>query len=192
VAIVGEDKRPKVGASWVKPKARPSRMGDIHPTADHLNAPLRPHDDGGMDRPGVPASSVPGKAFPLGRVNDSDLCAVCTVGTNLTARMVTVWHRGKSGVNCLLGKAYKPTCPFPLPYEIVEMIIAHLTRDLRTLKACSLICWGSRSGTCEVSQFPYTVESQVFQDGGLHIVPRQTLCYTSELCRIWGNDAEGS
>ena len=39
---------------------------------------------------------------------------------------------------------HPPTLPTPPrappPYDIAEMIIAHLTRDLRTLKACSLTC----------------------------------------------------
>jgi len=60
--------------------------------------------------------------------------------------MVTgVWHRTKVKINRFLGgplpeacTAHEPTCP--LPYEITEMIIAHLTHDPRTLKACSLTC----------------------------------------------------
>ena len=64
---------------------------------------------------------------------------------NLSTHIVTVWHRGKVKINRFLSNtfpwmrtAYGPT--LPLPYEITEMIIAHLTHDLDTLKACSLTC----------------------------------------------------
>jgi hypothetical protein len=59
--------------------------------------------------------------------------------------MVTVWHQAKAKVNRLLSNArpearttHESTCR--VPYETVEMIIAHLTYDLDTLKACSLTC----------------------------------------------------
>ena len=55
--------------------------------------------------------------------------------------MVIIWHRGKAKAVRLLGNArtvHKKSRGFP--YEIVEMIIAHLVRDLCTLKACSLTC----------------------------------------------------
>ena len=59
--------------------------------------------------------------------------------------MVIVWHRGKARVNRLLGNAFpwmrtvqEQTCR--LPYELVEMVVACLTRDQETLKACSLTC----------------------------------------------------
>ena len=68
-----------------------------------------------------------------------------TTGTNLSTRMVTAWRQGKAKVNHLLGNsppeshtAHEPTRYFP--HEIVEMIIAHLTHDLGTLKTCSLTC----------------------------------------------------
>jgi len=56
-----------------------------------------------------------------------------------------LWHRGKATVNRLTGNAPPKTrrtreSTFRLPYEIVEMITAHLTSDLATLKACSLTC----------------------------------------------------
>jgi len=59
--------------------------------------------------------------------------------------MVTVWRRGKTKANLLLSNAFpwtrtrhEPTRP--LPYEIAEMIVAHITNDLDTLKAFSLTC----------------------------------------------------
>jgi len=82
-------------------------------------------------------------AHPVVRVNYSDLCAIHTVGT-----MVTAWRRSKAKVNRLLGNTTpetrtphcEPTPPFPFPYDIVEMVIIHLTNDLCALKACSLTC----------------------------------------------------
>jgi hypothetical protein len=59
--------------------------------------------------------------------------------------MMMVWYRGKAKVSRLLGNgpsktrnSHESICQ--LPYEIVEMIIAHLTRHIGTLKACSLTC----------------------------------------------------
>jgi hypothetical protein len=59
--------------------------------------------------------------------------------------MRIVWRRGKANVNRLLGNASPGTRTKPkqaphLPYEIMEMIIAHIAHDLDTLKACSLTC----------------------------------------------------
>jgi len=59
--------------------------------------------------------------------------------------MVIAWHRGKVKVNRLLGSPLSETYAtreliLPLPCEIAEMIIAHLTHDLNTLKAYSLTC----------------------------------------------------
>jgi len=71
-------------------------------------------------------------------INGSDLCTIRTVGTN---RVVIIWNRAKANVNRLLGNAHlthESTCR--LPYEVVELIIAHLTHNLDALKACSLAC----------------------------------------------------
>jgi len=76
------------------------------------------------------------------RINDYDLCAVRTVGNNLSARIVTALRRGKTKVDRFLGHTFpqtRTTIP-PLPYDIVDTIIAHLTHDRRTLTACSLTC----------------------------------------------------
>ena len=59
-------------------------------------------------------------------------------------RMI-IWHRGKAAVSHLLGNAPQKIpkvreSTFRLPYETVEIITAHLTSDLATLKACSLTC----------------------------------------------------
>ena len=56
-----------------------------------------------------------------------------------------VRHRGKTGMGCPTSSA-PPTSPVVhestcrLPYEIVEIIIAYVARDLNTLKTCSLAC----------------------------------------------------
>ena len=78
-------------------------------------------------------------------VGGSDIRTPQIVGMTLSARMVIIWHRGKTKVNRLLGNplsetraAHESTCR--LPYEFVEMIIAHLAHDLDALKACSLAC----------------------------------------------------
>ena len=82
---------------------------------------------------------------PLVHMDDSDLCAVHTVGINLSTRMAIIWRQGKAQVNRLLGNAppatctaHESTCCFP--YEIVEMIIAYFTHNLKALKACSMTC----------------------------------------------------
>jgi len=67
------------------------------------------------------------------------------LGVNLSTRIRIVWRRGKARANRLIGNAppevrttHESTCCFP--YEIVEMIIAHLVRDFGTLKVCALTC----------------------------------------------------
>jgi len=65
--------------------------------------------------------------------------------------MVTAWRRPKAKVNNLNNAPLEPqetwtthelTRPFPapFPYDIVDMIIAYLTRHRDTLEACSLTC----------------------------------------------------
>ena len=74
-------------------------------------------------------------------VNSSDFCAVRTVGVGLSTRVRIVWRRGKANINRLLGNAptaHGPVCR--LPYEIVEMIVAHIAHDLDSLKPFSLTC----------------------------------------------------
>ena len=78
--------------------------------------------------------------IPLLHINDPDLWAARTVG-------IIPWHRGKVKDNHSLNKAppessttFRPIRPTPLPYEILEMIVTHLTYNRRTLKACSLTC----------------------------------------------------
>lgn len=59
--------------------------------------------------------------------------------------MVNIWHRGKTKLNRLLGNSPPNTrtaheSARRLPQESVETIIAYLSHDLDTLKACSLTC----------------------------------------------------
>lgn len=67
---------------------------------------------------------------------------------------MTVWRRGQAKIDRLIGiappetrTAHESTCR--APYDIVEMIISHLTRDPGALKACSLTCrsWHTRAVT---------------------------------------------
>jgi hypothetical protein len=78
-------------------------------------------------------------------MNVSDICAIRTVGVNLSTRMRIVWRRGKASINRLLGTpppetriAHASTCR--LPYEIIETIIANIAHNLDALKALSLTC----------------------------------------------------
>ena len=85
-----------------------------------------------------------GYESPLVRANDSDLCAVRTTGTNLSTPAATVPHRSKTN-NPLPSNTPSELCPTPnstcgLPHDVVEIIIAHLSRNLGDLKACSLTC----------------------------------------------------
>ena len=56
--------------------------------------------------------------------------------------MVTIWHRGKAKINRLLDNETRVTheSACRVPYDIMEMIIAHLTYDLPALEACALTC----------------------------------------------------
>ena len=83
---------------------------------------------------------------PLTHINGLT-CAARTIGMNLSTFILLVWHRGKAKANRLLANmppeartTHESTRRFPLPYEILEMITAHLTHDLRALKTCSLTC----------------------------------------------------
>ena len=86
------------------------------------------------------------------RANISDPYT-CAIGVNLPTRMRIVWRRAKANINRLFSNAppdVPPDAPpetptargttFGLPYDIVEMIIAHTAHDLDALKACSLTC----------------------------------------------------
>ena len=114
-----------------------SRSSDSHTRHKVDDAPTaRDGDHPSMSKP-LSSGLAP---LPL-QINDPDLC--CTVGTNLSNQMMAIWQRGKARVSRLLDNAppemrttHEPASY--LPYEITEMIIAHLTHDLNTLKACSL------------------------------------------------------
>jgi len=92
-----------------------------------------------VGRSRVSASSELSTVPPFVYTVDSDLCAVCTVGTNSSD------DQEKDKIGRLLRSAPSETCTtyistLSLPYDIVEMIIAYLARDLDALKACSLAC----------------------------------------------------
>jgi len=86
-----------------------------------------------------PVSSESSMLLSLVHIGGSDLCAVRTVGTNPSD------DQGRDKVNLPLSNTPPKTSTThesrcSLPHEITEMIIAHLTRDLDALKACSLTC----------------------------------------------------
>ncbi|KAF9643704.1 hypothetical protein BDM02DRAFT_1364424 [Thelephora ganbajun] len=101
---------------------------------------------GDVGRSRGPVPSVSSMVVPLVQKDGSDLCAVRAIGLNLSNRIaMIVWHRGKAKTSRPLSGASPEMCTTcesscRLPYEIVEIIIAHLTYDLDTMKACSLVC----------------------------------------------------
>ena len=101
--------------------------------------PQTPRDGGHSTRPSSPKS---GAAPLLLRANDSDLR---TAGTDTPTHAVTISHRGKAKVDRRFSNAtpesrttLKPT--YNLPYDVLEMVLVHLTHNLEDLKACSLVC----------------------------------------------------
>jgi len=95
--------------------------------------------------------------------NVSDLYVIYTSGITLFTRIV--WYRGKAKINLLLGYTSPETlvtdkAPFPLPHEIVEMIIDHLIYDLRALKACSLTCY-----SWYIAAVPHLHHTITFREG---------------------------
>lgn len=89
-----------------------------------------------------PVSSLSSIALPLMCVSASDSPLRSAIGLSASNRLaMMVWHRSKAKISRLLTKpdtAHESACH--LPQEIIEIIIAHLTRDLTALKACSLTC----------------------------------------------------
>jgi len=81
----------------------------------------------------------------LSHPDDSNSCAGRIIGIDISTRMVAILHQGKARIKRILDStppetrtAHESTCC--VPHDIVEMILAHLIRDLGTLKACSLTC----------------------------------------------------
>ena len=114
-------------------------------------------------------------------MNYSDLC---TVGINLSTRMVTIWRRGKTKVNRFLSNVFPWTCTtygqtLPLPYELAEMIIAHPTHDLDTLKACSLTC-----RSWYIVAVPHLHHTITLKAGGPDFLTRGKLKPLSKLYRL--------
>ena len=83
--------------------------------------------------------------YLLPHLNGSDLCTVLIIVIDLSTRVATVWHQGKARINRHLQSGppgthipHESTCR--VPHEIVEVILAHFTDDIPTLKACSFTC----------------------------------------------------
>jgi len=101
---------------------------------------------GGVGRSAGPVLSVSSMAKILITVNGSDLRPAYTIGTDPSNRFVMVWQRVKARIVRLLRNAAPEILPahestLRFPYDIMEMIIAHLAHDLGALKACSLTCY---------------------------------------------------
>ena len=65
--------------------------------------------------------------------------------------------------------------PFPLPYDIVEMVIAHLTHDLSDLKACSLTCRSWYTATVQHLHYTITLVRNKPDIGNNRLEPLSTL-----------------
>ena len=70
---------------------------------------------------------------------------ICTIGPDVSNRVMNLWHGTKSKISQLVRHTFANTrttdeSACRLPHEIVEMIIAHLIDDLNILKSCSLTC----------------------------------------------------
>ena len=98
-----------------------------------------------MDHPRLSTSPISSMSHPQVHIDSSDFRTIRTVGMTLSTRLGTAWRQSKAKANRLLCNAFLWTRPTygptrPLPYEIAEMIVAHITHDLETLKAYSLTC----------------------------------------------------
>ena len=63
-----------------------------------------------------------------------------------------------------------PSPSFPLPYEILEMITAHLTYDLADLKACSLTCHSWYSASVPLLHHTLTLRERPFETDRIRLV----------------------
>jgi hypothetical protein len=101
--------------------------------------------------------------------------------------MRTVWRRGRANINRLLSNAPPDAPPEThtargmasrLPYEILEIIIAHIAHDLNALKACSLAC---RSWS--IAAVPHLHHTLTLTDV-IHSITRRELKPLSHLHRL--------
>ena len=104
-----------------------------HPLTEMVTSPTT-RDVG---RPRGPRSRISSETSPPIPIHDSDLCAIYTAGTNPSTSS-TPFDRLLSDPPPEPRIAHESSCR--VPYEIAEMIIAHLVRDLGALKTCSLTC----------------------------------------------------
>ena len=106
-------------------------------------------------------SSMSGNAAEKLLVTSSNHRFLHYKGLDLLARIT--WYRSKAQINRVLYHQVSSTSTVkrsnPLPHEIVEMIIGHLTHDIRTLKVFSLTCY-----SCYIAAFPYIHRTLVLSD----------------------------
>jgi len=127
-----------------------------------------------VDRSRVSASSELSMVPPFVHTVDSDLCAVCTVGTNSSD------DQEKDKIGRLLRSAPSETCTayistFRLPYDIVEMTIAYLARDLDALKACSLACRSWYIAAVPRIHHTLTLSNKAYDESRRGLEPLSTL-----------------
>ena len=95
---------------------------------------------GGWTSIGSFRSSLCVRPFPLRFALIFPLQTELVTDNDVSAPMATVWDRRKAELfsNTPQETARESTCR--IPYEVVEMIVAHLTHDVGALKGCSLTC----------------------------------------------------
>ena len=135
-------------------------------------------------------------ASPRIHINDPDLCVFHAVGTNLLVHVATVWHLCRDKIDRLLSitlasstppetrTAHESTCR--VPYDIVEIIIAQLIHDVKTLKACSLACRSWNIVTIPYLQHTLTLRSDAPSHTGDALKPPSARDKLRPLSRLHG------
>ena len=70
---------------------------------------------------------------------------------------------------------YIPTHPSPFPYDILDIIIAHLTHDLGSLEACSLVCRSWYAAAAPRLHYTLTLTGDKPEVGRLQLEPLSNL-----------------
>ena len=107
--------------------------------------------------------------------NDSYLCTVRAASTNFLTRMVAARHHPLDNPPSETRATYGSTHPFPLPYDILEIIIAHLNDDLCALKACSLTCRSWHSAAVPHLHHTFTLTGDKPEIGRRRLEPLSVL-----------------
>ena len=97
----------------------------------------------------------------------SSLCLIIITVIVIGPLLDRVWYRILVGIQnvlreCFPGDLYNTAPSFPttrLPYDIVELIIAHLIHDMHSLRACSLTCYSWRIAAIPHLYHTLTIET---------------------------------